>query len=140
MKRIFAAALLVSLSAAAVASNAVAPVCISCVLGTPVPDPETRQALENYRLSTTFFTKFQSGDTVTICNATFCATYLYDGDYTNGSAVKRETHGGFSGGAEGGGSSAGGGGGSSGGGGDPIRGSGCRDGCCHCRPTVTVGG
>ena len=82
-------ALIPSLASAA---NYQAPSCQACALSTPIPDPNTAQALDNYGVPSPFNSAthtYQPGDTIGICNGSACATYTRtdDGQYNKGTAV-----------------------------------------------------
>lgn len=111
----------------------------SCMVATPIPDPLTQKVIDNTQGILSSLTKWKPGDTVTVCNVKFCATYTFtnDREYINGRTQLREDHpeAGTGGGGGGGGGSEpfpsgtggyGGNGGNWGGGG-------------RIRPTVTVG-
>jgi hypothetical protein len=70
----------------------VAPQCPDCQLGTPPPDMNTIQALDDYGVPSAFNhapVTFKPGDTVQICNRVQCVTYVRTSDnkYSGGPAT-----------------------------------------------------
>lgn len=73
-------------------------VCSNCGLQTPVPDPVTRNTLTTWTGEERWFAlaqKFiEEGDTVTICNASWCAKYVRGASQTwfDGVATRKVLH------------------------------------------------
>lgn len=86
--------LLVAMGALATANYFSEAICPACTLDTPLPDAATQKTLEETYKRRFLQTASHVGDTLSICNTSWCAKYtLLAGDvWGDGQATRRESH------------------------------------------------